>query len=175
MTVRPTIDQVRSVADYATVYNWYVMFTTPPPAMANPPEIGEPNLRCESIDLPNMTDQKVTVQIRGHQVFQSGIHTYNNQLVLNFVETVDNAVKTWIKNWREICWATQTGKHVTKADAEGIIQLHLLDREDNPIWEYTLIGCFLEDYTMGTIDGSTSDAMKPSMTLSYDYFKDNAL
>jgi len=88
------------------------------------------------------------------------------------VETVDNRISHFIRNWREACSRSQTAHQFTKAELDATILITRLNRQLLPIWEYKLIGCWLESYTLPNLDGSTSDALKPGMTLSYDYFLD---
>jgi len=51
-----------------------------------------------------------------------------------------------------------------------------LDNQKTPIWQYILYGCFLDSYDPGgMLDAANSDAVRPSMTLSYDFFEDQPL
>lgn len=174
----PQIDNIRATADFATVYQWDVRFITWPaaPVAGGPgwPDEADLNFRCESTDLPLATNQAIEVAIRGHKIKQPGILEYNKQFNMTMVETVDSKVSHWLRNWREACWRSQTGHQFTKAETDATIMITRLDRQLIPIWEYKLIGCWLEDFNTGQLDGSTSDAMKPSLTLSYDYFVDGA-
>lgn len=174
--VRPTIDQVRSVADFTNIYRWNLVFAQFPAAVANPPALEDLNLRCESSELPRLTGQTMQHNLRGHQVRQSGIYNYSDSLTLTFIETVDNVVHNYLKAWREAMWETKTGVTQPKADCEAIILLQRLNNQDDPIWEYKLVGAFLQDFDFGgTLDGVTSDSLKPQLILTYDYFEDKQL
>lgn len=174
--MRPTIDQIRAIGNVSALYRWNVEFVTFPAAIAAPPRSSDLNLRCESTDLPKMTGQSIELNIRGHKVKQTGIYTYSNVITMTFLETVDSIIHNFLKNWREVCWETGTGVQASKADAEALILIQRLDQQDTAIWEYKLIGSFLEDYEDGgTLDGVTSEGLKPSFTLSYDLFKDQPL
>lgn len=173
---RPSIDQVRSVADFTNIFRWNLAFAKFPSAVASPPNSEDLNLRCESAELPRLTGQTIVQNIRGHQVRQSGIYNYTDSLTLTFVETVDNAIHQFLKDWREATWETKTGIAQPKSDLEAIITLQRLNNQDEPIWEYKLVGAFLQDFDFGgTLDGITSESLKPQMILSYDFFEDQAL
>lgn len=168
----PNIEELRRVGDFATLYQWDIAFLTFPAAGQWNLSPFDLNVRCESAEIPNLTGQSIEVMVRGHKVKQPGIHAYSNVMTLVFVETVDNKIQQFLQTWREICWQTRTGYQNKKLDVECGILLTRLDRQLVPIWSYHLIGCYLEDYQMGTLDGASSDAIKPNMVLAYDYFED---
>ena len=171
-----TIDQLRALPDYAQVTKWDINFVTLPGVGAfGFPVSDELNFRCESVELPKATNQKYEVQTRGHKTFHSGILDYGNSFTITFTETVDSAIFNFVKAWRELIWSSRQGQAFSKSDIEATILITMLDNQDNARAKYTVFGCFLEDYDFGTVDGATSDAIKPTMTLSFDFFVDAPL
>jgi len=134
------------------------------------------NLRCFSSEVPKLVPVgSQDIWIRGHHIKQPGIYDSSHVITLVFLETVDSKVATMMKAWRDSCWNSQTGTQLEKIAVEATLRLTRLNRFDEEIWEYVLHGCFYEDGdpTGGTpLDGSTSDIIRPSMTLSYDWFED---
>jgi len=171
-----SIDQLRALPDYAQVTKWDVTFVTLPAVGALGFPVAEDiNLRCESVELPKGANQKYEVMTRGHKTLHSGIMDYGNTITLTFTETVDNFLFNFVKAWRELVWSSRQGQAFSKADIEATLLITLLDNQDNPRAKYTVYGCFYESDDFGTLDGSTSDAMKPSLTLSFDHFVDAPL
>ncbi len=153
-----------------------MLFAKFPTAVAAPPSTDDLNLRCETSEIPKKTGQTIDVLIRGQKVRQPGIYTPVGIITMTFYETVDNKMAQFFKDWQEACWAPNTGVAAAKAAVEASIVLQRLDQGDNAIWEYTLIGAFLEDSEAGgTLDGATSDALKPTLILSYDDFSQGPL
>lgn len=186
MAKYPTINNIRGLADFATVYQWTVEILNADMGTANGfntlayPDGEQLNWRCESHEIPNASNNPVAVQIRGHRVFQPGIQEYSNTINLVFVETVDNLVTNFLRSWREACWQTEVGYQFPKgsgkvpagAGTDSAIRLIRLNRQLEEIWEYQLYGCWLQSYNQGTLDGSSSEAFKPTMTIQYDYYDD---
>lgn len=167
---RITLDQIRNVGDFATVYQWNLYFAQFP-NIGSYPSSGELNLRCLTSELPQSTNQKIPIGIRGHKVFQPGIREYTGTLTLTFAETIDNTIAEFLREWEEACTESNTGRHNIKQDVEAVIIIERLDREDNPIYRYTLVGCFIETFEEGQLDGESSEIMRPSITISYDRYK----
>ena len=172
---RITIDQLREIGDLASVYRWNLSIAKFPSGSTSWPSSDDLDVRCETTTIPKLTGTSIETNIRGHKIKSPGIYNYDNVLTLTFIETVDNKIQEFINTWKELCWETKTGKAKPKKDIEAIIHLKRLDNEDNEIYLYELIGSFYEDSDGGTLDGSTSDVIKPSLTISYDYFKESSL
>jgi hypothetical protein len=171
-----SIDQLRALPDYAQVTRWDVTFLQLPAVGAlGFPVVDDINLRCESVETPKATNQKFEVQTRGHKTLHSGIMDYGNSMVLTFTETVDNFTFNFVKAWRELCWSSRQGQAFPKADLEATILLTMLDNEDNARAAWKIYGAFYEADDFGTLDGSTSDAIRPTLTLSYDFYVDTPL
>lgn len=171
-----TIDQLRALPDYAQVTKWDITFLTLPAVGALGFAASEAlNFRCSSVETPKGANQKFPVETRGHKVFQSGVLDYGNTMVITFAETVDNTIFNFVKAWRELCWSSRQGQAFPKADLEGTILLTLQDNQNNARAAWKIYGCFYEADDFGTLDGSTSDAMKPTLTLSFDYYVDTPL
>lgn len=174
---RPTIEQIRNVSEVMTVYQWDLQFASFPKAVASPPSSEDLNLRCYSSSIPKKTNQSITISIRGHSIKVPGpIDEGGNQITLTFIETADMSITKFIKDWREACTETKTGKHNKVEDVKCDILLFLLNRQDEPVWKYKLIGCFLEDYEAGgELTGDPSpETLKPSLIISFDYFEDGS-
>ena len=170
------ITELRGVGDFTTLYRWNLIFASfPAVGVVGFPLTDDLNLRCESATLPNMTNEKIEINVRNHKIFQPGKGVYNGSIDLTFIETVDNIVHNFLKAWRELHHQTRTGVAVPKSDLEALIILQRLDNADSPIWQYTLHGCFLEAYDDGGTLGTDSDSLKPVLSVSYDFFDDSPL
>ena len=180
--MRPGIEDIRSISNYTDIYRWNLTFASFPltgtvgatTAFNAFPSSENLNLRCESVAIPNQTNEKITVNIRGQKVHQSGQATYSGSIQLTFVDTVDNVVQDFIRTWRELVWQTRTGVSQPKLSQEATIILQQLNSLDEPIWQYTLYGCFPQGFDNGSMTNA-SDIRKPTMTLSYDYYEDGSL
>jgi hypothetical protein len=171
---RPTMDQIRGIGDFQTNFRWNLVFSSFPNAVASPPTTDALNFRCLTSDIPKANIQMMDITIRGQKVKQNGIMEYAGTLALTFQETVDVTMRTFIKNWREAIWATNTGVSALKSDLQCTVNLYQLDNLDNQVWQYQLVGAILSDYDLGNLDGAGNDTQKPSITLSYDRFIDGA-
>lgn len=176
---RPTIENIRSLGDFATGLNWNMYFLTPPSAagfetLSNT----DFNFRCRSTEVPMYESQPTTIAIRGHVIRQPGIYTPSGTLTFSMVETVDNKVSTMLKSWREVCWSSINGVQSTKEEAQATLYLERLDRQDQVIWYYIIYGAFLEFFDPtggGGLGDMTADVIAPTIRISYDYFLDYAL
>lgn len=171
---RPKITDIRELGDISVVFRWD-MDIKAPKALAAAPAAGALNFRCNSTELPKMTGQNINVEIRGHRVKHAGIYQYTDTIVLEFTETVDNTIAKFLREWRELCWKTKEGTSQLKKDLEATVILTRLNNQNSPIWRYTLYGAFIDSFDYPNLDGNTSDAWKPTITLCYDYFEDESL
>lgn len=171
-----SIDQLRNLPDYAQVTKWDISFLTLPAIGPLGLLVSDAlNVRCESVEIPKVSVQKFEVMVRGHKTMQPGLIDYGNSISLTFTETVDNTIRKLVKGWRELIWSSRQGRSFPKKDLEATLLITELDNQDKVRSKITVYGCFLESDDFGTLDGSTSDAIKPSITLSFDYFVDMPL
>jgi hypothetical protein len=173
----PDMSQMRALGDFSPVYKWDVEFEAFPAALDyNIQNKDDLVLRCTSASIPIMESAPVEVSFKGNKMKQPGIYNYTHTIDLTFAETIDTALFSFIKEWRETCWETSNGYQELALDSKCEMHLYLNNRQDNHIWHYKLWGCFLEAYDPGgTPDSETSDIFRPVLTLSYDYFEDNRM
>ena len=173
---RPTLDQLMNSGDYATTIHWSLSFSQLPAGLRGVIESDYINLRCESVDMPKASNSKIKITIRGHSVYQPGLTEPSGSISLTLYDTVDSKISEFIRLWREICYETGTGYQTKRSDASATVLLNRMDRQDHIIWSYELRGVFLEDYDPGgQLQGSSAEALKPTITLSYDKFTDAVL
>ena len=171
---RPDLSQLRAVGDYATLFRWNLSFLQFPAAIAFNSDV-DLNLRCSSVELPSRDNQTIITNVRGHQRRDSGIVNFSDSITLEFTETVDNTIHDFLNQWNEATWSTRTGITASKADLEARIRIERLNNQDEPIWEYILVGCFIQAFELGTLDGESSEKILPNITLSYDFFEMNRI
>lgn len=173
---RPTLNQVRNLGDFATSVNWYIHFTRLPEGF-NEADFSDLNLRCESAGVPKREGNMSEVQIRGLPVVhQPGLYLPETTWTCSLVETVDNKVTNLFQRLVSIHYEQGTGKAKPKKDCECEIQIVRLNRQDEPIYEYNLLGAYLSSYETGAdLQGSSADIIKPSLTFTFDDFTEKAI
>lgn len=172
---RISLTDVRSLPDYAELYRWKLQFLQlPAVGVAGFPISQQLDLRCESSSLPKLSNQKITVENRGHQTRRAGRSVYSENFTLTFQETTDGAIHKFLKGWREIIWGTRSGVSRPQEDIEGVFRLELLDKNDNPYWQYIVYGVWLEDYTPPDVNAS-NEIMRIPAVFSLDFFTDSPL
>lgn len=177
-TLRPSIENLRSLGNWSQSFRWNVSFINFPNYLSYIPTNDDINFRAESISIPELQVETTEIQIRGNKVRQSGLGTYNSPITLTLIETINPVCLKFLSAWQEICWHTKDGSIGTteyKKDLQCDMQLLLLDNLDNPYYRYELIGCFLEGATKGDVDASNGDPLKPQLSIAYDYFKSSAI
>ena len=173
---RPFLSQIRSIGDFATIFRWNMTIVQAPSVGGTYISDTDMNYRCESTTIPKATNNTFEVNIRGHKTLNNGIVNYDNTLSLTFVDTVDNKLRNFFKTWREALWTPDTGAAKgTTNELKAKFLLQLLDNTDAPKWSITIHGVMLQDYDFGTLDGTSSDAIRPTVTFTYDYFEDAAV
>ncbi len=165
---RPDITQLRSM-ELATTFRWSVKIESPP-GLSFP----DLNLYCESAELPTMTHAPVEINMRGHKVKANGIWSHSDEISLDFYETVVNDISKFLKAWRDSHWDAISCVSGTSAAIKTSVTLTRLDNTDAEIYRYKLFGVLLGGYTLPRLDAS-SEAWKPSVSLVYDYFTEEAL
>ncbi len=169
----PSIEQIRSIQEVMVSYLWEVQFVKGSAEIEPPTDL---NVRCISSTAPKKTNTPINIGIRGRKVMVPGTTEENgNSIQLQFLETVDATMLKFIKEWREKVQATDSGVHAPVSSVKMNVILYHLNRQGQPIWKYELRGCWLSDYDIGELVGEGGDAIKPSITLTFDYFVDEAV
>ena len=173
---RPTFNQVRELGDFATTVNWYLQFTEVPQGFSIS-DFEEINIRCESTSVPKREGQMSDVQIRGlPPVHQPGLYLPETSWTCQVVETVDNKVTNMLRELTTIHYEQGTGKAKPKKDCQCKIRIVRLNRQDEEIYEYVLIGAYLTSYETGAdLQGSAAEIIKPSLTFTFDDFTEQQL
>lgn len=168
--MRPSIEQTRALGMHASYYNWNVDFITIPSVAAVGISSADLNARAMSMRPPTRTQDKATIELRGHKVYQHGIITYNPVQII-FHEAVDSKIGTFLERWMDSQWVPVAGTQTPKNLNQATIKLSLLDSEDRPRCSYTLIGAWPTGFTHGNdYSSNTSDTVKFTVELSYDYY-----
>jgi len=174
---RPTIQQVSGMGDVVTTYQWNMFFTSFPAALYGGiiPASEDLNLRMTSTTVPikGNTDQEINV--RGHKISQAGPADYGDRTItLGFYETADMIVSNFFLAWSETCVQTGTGIHGSNDKAKCNMQLQQLNRQDDPVWLYSLHGCRLLSYTKSDLSGEDGTS-QPTLSIKWDWFDQQAL
>ena len=166
---RPNLDNIRALGDFSTVFRWDISFPMGGVDLATDADL---STCCESTDLPQRTNQKIEIAIRGHKHYQPGIMQVGGMFTCKFVEPVGAGISAWLQQWAEDVWLTNEGTVSASQAIRDPITIKRLSSVDNetPIFTYHMHSCFLETFTLPPLDGSSSAAFTPGISFSYDYF-----
>lgn len=171
--MRPTIEQLRYLTDFGPNYRWDTLFVLPP-AVSAAINTAELNIRTTSMTIPKRTVQVIEIANRGHKIFREGITDFSQSITLSTIATVDAMTHKAVRNWGQMQWSDNLGRMSTivAKDRQALITLSALNNMDMSYWQYTIIGAWLQDSDFGEYGSDSSDIIRPSLTLQYDYFVD---
>lgn len=170
MSLKPSVEQLRALGHHQSTYDWGIQFFNMPSALSGFTS-ADLNTRCQTMTLPSRSMQPIEINLRGHKVFQHGIVDYKNTLSMTLYETVDSKVQDFLKAYMNIQWTPITGTQVPKSLNQCSFLLTLLDSEHNPVYNYTIIGAWLQNYEpSGQLQSSASDILTYTCTWQFDYF-----
>ena len=166
--------RLRELPEIADSFRWNLEVISGPDGW---PENDDLNLRCVSATMPSRTMAgQIDVQIKGFHIMRPGPMDETHSINLIFVETVDNMISRWLKEWRDAVWDPDTGLRQDADDYTAEIKLVRLNHKDTPIWEFVLKGCYLQEFDPGgDLSGDAGQGIQPNITLYYDTYEDNPL
>ncbi len=172
MSTKPQFDNVKSLNDPQFLHNWKMDIKFP--SKGTYPDPDAISWRVLTSDIPTASVLHASMTVRGHTVaYPSGIVKYTETLAMTFIEDKDGTVKEFMRQWREACAETRTGKAGKKSEVEARITLTMLDTQDNSTFSITLYGCMYENSNLNSLEnGSAANMQQPQLTIRYDIFED---
>lgn len=170
MSLRPTIDDVRALGHLQTTYDWGIQFFNLPSVLTGFTS-AELNTRCSTASLPSRKFDEIPIPLRGHKAMQHGIVDYGNHIDLTLYETTDSKVQDFLAAYANMQWTPITGSQMPKTLTQCCFLLTLLDSENNPTFQYTIVGAWLQSYQpSGGLQSGSSDLLTFNCTFTFDYF-----
>lgn len=167
MVQRIQRDEINSLPDALTNDAFTLMFGSIP---------GESDtrrlmLQCQSAQEPEETNEAITTMLAGFQKRQSGTNTNQGTFQVTFLETVDLAVLSRIRTWKQYCRGTATGSSVGYSqDYTRTAELTVFDTTGAEAKKVTIYKCFPSNIDAISYDSSNSAApVIVTVTFTYDY------
>jgi len=171
--MRPTLEQIRSLPDWASRYRWNLIFDSFPTGITAP-STDRLNFQCVSAGVPKKTGGTFETSLRGWTLINPGIWKTSGTITLTFIETIDNLILNFLQAWNEAAWAMATGQAATKNGLTAVVRLERLDRNDARVRQYKM-KVIIADYDPGgDLDDASTDT-RPTITLAYDSFDEEAI
>ena len=123
-------------------------------------------------NIPGLSTEPIETSVGGFVEKFAGRGMYPRSLPIEYRETRDLTVWNALYNWRQICWNDQTGAQGSDSGGGSYKTLGFLRifREDKSlIRSIRFEGLWPEDVGDIPMDASASDAVRVSVTFSYDY------
>ncbi len=173
MSLKPSINELRSLGHHQTTYDWGIQFISLP-SLISGFSSSDLNTRCTTSTLPQMSLEEIPITLRGHKAFQHGIASYGNKLSLTLYETMDSKVQDFLNAYMNMQWMPVTGVQVPKSLNQCAFLLTLLNSEHKATRYYTIIGAWLQSYQpSGNLQSSSSEILSYQCDFTFDYFLTN--
>lgn len=163
---------IDGVGEVATVYRWNITIDSAPAGLTVPDNF---NLFCSSAMPPRReAGENIEIVIRGQKYQVPGIYDDSHNIELTFIENVNNSISTFLNDWQNLMWGGGADNldGVLATEYKADLRMTRLDNSDRPIWQYQPFGCwFMENDPVGSeLAGDSSEAVRPTLTLYFDYF-----
>lgn len=167
MVQRIQRDEINSLPDALTNDAFTVMFGSIP----GESDTRRLTLQSQSVQEPEETNETITTMLAGFQKRQSGTNTNQGTFQVTFLETVDMAVLSRIRTWKQFCRGTTTGSSVGYSqDYTRTAELTVFDTSGAVSKTVTIYKCFPSNIDSITYDSANSaQAVVVTVTFTYDY------
>lgn len=166
------LNQVRTLNRVVHLNDWVIKFVTVPAGPNINDFTDEVDIRAISVDFPRATLLPIQVDIRGHRYFVPGDTEFEPTITLQLLETDDMRVLNALLKWREWAYGTMDGYKNPVDDIKADLKLFLLNRQLEPIYEYTLYGAWPTAFDPGgqLVGDKGADILRPTITFQYDFY-----
>lgn len=170
--LRPDIGEIKKF-QYASMYRWGFSVVNMPRVVRSISS-SDLTIRAYSSSIPKVTVDQSTIENRGHIIWQPGITRFQGTHTIVFHEAEDGKMAKFLNEWHQKHWQDGTGVQEITNDLKGDFKLSLLNAKDQVREEYILHGCWLQDWDGGELSSTSSDTLKYTLTLQYDYYTFNS-
>jgi len=171
--MKPTIQDLQEL-NPIRMNDWNIIFTKFPDGVdAGPLAPADFNLRARSTGLPETTISPMEVNIRGLRVRIPGDGTPNGEFNVTLVESVDQKVIDFLRNWRVAAFNPETGERKAPKELRGEMLITLLAPDLKPIRRFRLFSVWPSNVTLGELQGDPdAGPMEVTITFSFDWYKE---
>lgn len=167
----PTLDQVVSTGDWLTTYKWWMTVLKWPNALPTKPDVNDINIRMESLNLSNKSDQTILINVRGFESRQPGIYNFGGTFDCTFLDSEESLViNKLVEEWKTICWNTNTGYQFKKKDVIALVEVVQANRQGEKMISHKYHNVYLSDHSPVALDNA-SDVIRYNLTFTFDKFE----
>jgi hypothetical protein len=163
MSVMVKIDTMRTNPDSARVYKWDVLLSGLGPGTAN-----MINLRCTSLDVPQLQYDVIDVNLRGFTKKESGAASWQD-ITFTVIEVVSFEILATLWRWGQKQFHNRSGIQQNKSNYEGNVIIQMLNLQDVPIKTWNLVGCVLVNVNVPQLTSEKGGTMDTTFSVAYDY------
>lgn len=167
MVQRIQRDEINSLPDALTTESFTLLFGSIP----GESDTRRLTLQCQSVQEPEETNETITNMLAGFQKRQSGTNTNQGTFTVTFLETVDMAVLSRIRTWKQYARGTNTGSSIGYSEQyTRTANLTVFDTTGAAVKEVQIYKCFPSNIEAITYDSSNAAAsVVVTVTFTYDY------
>ena len=173
-----TLYNAQGIGPLQRTYKWDVSFPILPTVFTSETQyLSKVNFRCISATVPKPQFDPVTANPHGIDIDEPGIIHLNGDITLTIVETTDLIARKLLHGLQQVAMVdsnkVQYDIHTSgsnQASGDFAIKLCRLNNYNQINMTYICYKCFLKDFTDPEFN-STSDSVKPTFTVHYNYFE----
>lgn len=165
-----TTETLGNLTDVLTNDAFKLQFTSIPNASAGPTDL---LLRCKAVTLPELSNEKVQVDIHGFQMnFRGRRRQGTGDMQVTFTEFKDVKVSTALRQWHEYVVGTASGNSGGyKSDYSTMADLSIFDTTGAEVLKYRCFNTFITSIPELSLDSSQQAAVEIQATFSIDYYR----
>ena len=164
-----TTETLGNLTDVMTTDAFIVQFAKIPSLSGTSTDLA---LRCSSVSLPGISNQKVPVDIHGYQMYFRGKKTTGGgDITLTFTEFKDVKVGKTLMGWHEFVVGTSTGNSKGyKSVYSTTMTVTAFDVTGKAALQYRCFNVFPTQVPGVTLDSTNVTPMQLQCTFSTDYY-----
>ncbi len=125
-------------------------------------------LRCANSSLPGFSSEMTERALHGHVVKEAGRGVFPRTIAAEFVEGAEMPILTMMKDWHRLQWDPATGVQAPSAIYKVTGYLDVYNAAKEKVKRLVLSGLCIEDVADTAMSGEGSEAVRVSVTFSYD-------
>lgn len=168
MATRSSLSDVESLASFAQLWNYDLVFDNLPTGVSG--SLREMTFRCRSATLPSQEVEDMLIELHGVSINRAGRATNDHHFTASFLDSEAWDMRSAFIAWREIIrsWKNNTGSAADVYATSATLILYGDDGSDVKK-EIKLMKVWPQSIGEVQFEGNTSGPGELQVTFSYDY------